>query len=89
MKQKYAVFKKEYKKAKDAEAQNVLLKNFMLSLSPDELIEWLMEGNKIISDYLDTLVDSNENDKIQLASDEIESLEALLKNSNVNISKAA
>jgi hypothetical protein len=89
MKQKYAAFKKAYKKEKNAEAQNLLLKNFMLSLSPDELIEWLMEGNKIMSDYLDALVDSKDLNNLQLASNEIESLEAMLKNSNSTVSKAA
>jgi hypothetical protein len=61
----------------------------MLSLSPDELVDWLMEGNKIMSEYLEALIDSNDNDNIQLASNEIEALESIIKNSNSNISKAA
>jgi hypothetical protein len=89
MKQKYAAFKKAYKKEKNAEVQDLLLKNFMLNLSADELIEWLTEGNKIMSDYLDALVDSKDLNNLQLASNEIESLEAMLKNSNSTVSKAA
>ena len=45
---KYNVFLESYSLASDKEKREILLKEFLFSLSPDELIAWLKDGNKII-----------------------------------------
>jgi hypothetical protein len=85
---KYDAFNKQYRLTKDENARTLLMKDFMLSLSPDELIDWLREGNKDIVNYISTLIQTKEPDNLARAEKCIQEVEVLLKK-DLAVSKAA
>jgi hypothetical protein len=75
---KYAVFFENYKQAQSKDAQMTLLKDFLFSLSPDELMAWLKDSNQIIKDNLSQLIHSGDVESLQYAKDCINEMEAFL-----------
>ena len=57
----------------------MLLKEFLFSLPPDELIAWLKDSNKIIKDNLSQLINSGDPSNMQFAKDCLDEMEAFLK----------
>jgi hypothetical protein len=86
---KYDVFYKEYRLIKDEDARTLFMKDFMLSLSSDELIDWLREGNKDIVNYISTLIQTKEPENLARAEKCIQEVEGLFKKDRVSVSKAA
>lgn len=86
---KYDVFYKEYRLIKDENARTLFMKDFMLSLPPDELIDWLREGNKDIVNYISTLIQTKKPENLALAEKCIDEVEGLFKKDAVAVSKAA
>ena len=80
---KYSIFLEKYSLIKDKEKKEILLKEFLLCLSPDELIAWLKDGNKIIKDNLQQLINSRENSNVQFAKDCLDELESFLQPKSV------
>lgn len=65
------------------------MKDFMLSLPPDELIDWLREGNKDIVTYISTLIQTKEPENLARAEKCIQAVEGIFKKDTVAVSKAA
>ena len=80
---KYNVFLESYSLASDKEKRETLLKEFLFSLSPDELIAWLKDGNKIIRENLSQLINSGESSNVQFAKDCLDELESFLQPKSV------
>lgn len=53
---KYNIFLKKHKEAKTEIEQKALLKDYLFSLSPKELIQWYMETPDIIEKNLTKLI---------------------------------
>lgn len=64
------------------------MKDFMLSLPPDELIDWLREGNKDIMNYISTLIQTKEPENLARTEKCIQEVEGLFKKDTVAVSKA-
>jgi hypothetical protein len=86
---KYDVFYKQYRLIKSEDARTLYMKDFMLSLSSDELIDWLREGNKDIVNYISTLIQTKEPENLARAEKCIQDVEGLFKKDMVSVSKAA
>jgi hypothetical protein len=86
---KYQVFYKNYFSVSDEDMRTLLMKDFMLSLSSDELIDWLREGNKDIVNYISTLIQTKEPENLARAEKCIQEVEGLFKKDMVSVSKAA
>jgi hypothetical protein len=86
---KYQVFYKNYFSVSDEDMRTLLMKDFMLSLSSDELIDWLREGNKDIVNYISTLIQTKEPENLARAEKCIQEVEGLFKKDIVSVSKAA
>jgi hypothetical protein len=86
---KYQVFYKNYFSVSDEDMRTLLMKDFMLSLSSDELIDWLREGNKDIVNYISILIQTKEPENLARAEKCIQDVEGLFKKDIVSVSKAA
>jgi hypothetical protein len=86
---KYQTFYKNYTSVSDEEKRGLIMKDFMLSLPPDELIDWLREGNKDIVNYISTLIQTKEPENLARAEKCIQEVEGLFKKDMVSVSKAA
>ena len=75
----YSIFFEKYTLTSDKEKREKLLKEFLFSLPPDELILWLKDSNKILKDNLSQLINSGESSNIQFAKDCLDEMEAFLK----------
>ena len=86
---KYTAFLKKYKVATSEDAQKELLKQFMFSLSPDELVLFLTESGEFIESGLTELIQSRDNSHIEFAKNYIDELETILKKDTTVLLKAA
>ena len=75
----YSLFLKKYVLTKDKEKRETLLKEFLFSLPPDELIAWLKDSNKILKDNLTQLINSGDSSNIQFAKDCLDEMTAVLQ----------
>jgi hypothetical protein len=75
---KYTSFLKKHKAAKSEEEQKALVKDFMMSLSPDEFTAWLSESNDFIETALLELINSGDKDNIAFSKNYIKDLETIL-----------
>lgn len=80
---KYAVFFENYKQAQNKDAQIALLKDFLFSLTPDELMAWLKDSNQIIKDNLSQLIHSGDAESLQYAKDCINEMEVFLNSKRI------
>lgn len=86
---KYQTFFNDYASVSDEGKQGLMMKDFMLSLSPDELIDWLREGNRDIVNYISALIQTKEPENLAHAEMCIQEVEGLFKKEIVAVSKAA
>ena len=75
----YSIFFEKYTLTNDKEKREVLLKEFLFSLPPEELIAWLKDSNKIIKDNLSQLINSGDGSNIQFAKDCLDEMETFLQ----------
>ena len=75
----YSLFFEKYVLTKDKEKRETLLKEFLFSLPPDELIAWLKDSNKILKDNLTQLINSGDSSNIQFAKDCLDEMTAVLQ----------
>jgi hypothetical protein len=86
---KYQTFYTNYYAVTNEGVRGLMMKDFMLSLSSDELIDWLREGNKDIVNYISTLIQTKEPENLARAEKCIQEVEGLFKKDTVAVSKAA
>ena len=84
----YTAFKKKYKTCQSETEQLALLKDFMFSLSPDELFTWMNEGTEIIYKSLSELLKTGNPEDLKYVKNYIHSLEKIMKKEPL-LSKAA
>ena len=75
----YNIFLEKYGSTNGKEKREILLKEFLFGLSPDELIAWLKDGNKVIKDNLAQLINSGDDSNVQFAKDYLDELESFLQ----------
>lgn len=75
---KYSEFFENYKDAQTKEDKSELLKDFLFSLSPNELLTWFREGNMIIKDNLSQLIQTNDAKNLQFVEDCLDDMESFL-----------
>jgi hypothetical protein len=75
---KYTSFLKKHKAAVSEEEQKDLVKEFLMSLTPDEFMAWLSESNDFIESALLELINSGESDNIAFSKNYIHDLQAIL-----------
>jgi hypothetical protein len=87
---KYSIFLEKHKTLASKEEQMLLLKNFMLSLSPTELKEWLLnDDDENMVDTLRDLVSKHGEEGRKHAKQYISEIKDILKDIPLNVSKAA
>lgn len=75
---KYSEFFENYKEAQTKEDKSELLKDFLFSLSPNELVAWFREGNLVIKDNLSQLIQTNDAKNLQFVEDCLDDMESFL-----------
>jgi hypothetical protein len=65
------------------------MKEFMLSLSPDEFVYWMKEGNREMAEALRELIQTKDPDNIAYAKSYVDDMIAMLKPKSTSVSKAA
>jgi hypothetical protein len=83
----YQTFCKNYTSVSDEEKRGLIMKDFMLSLPPEELVDWLREGNKDIVNYISTLIQTKEPENLARAEKCIQEVEGLFKKDTFAVSK--
>jgi hypothetical protein len=85
--EKYHDFEKKYKAASSEEEKNELLKNYMLTLSPDELHKFLVTD---LVEIWDELLSIGDNDAISILKNSLVETKGIVKKGRkTDIAKAA
>ena len=80
---KYPEFFENYKTAQSKEDKSELLKNFLFSLSPTELVAWFRDGNLVIKDSISQLIQTNDAKNLQFVEDCLDDMESFLVQKSV------
>jgi hypothetical protein len=86
---KYQVFFNDYHAVSDEATRDLMMKEFMLSLSPDEFVYWMKEGNREMAEALRELIQTKDPDNIAYAKSYVDDMIAMLKPKSTSVSKAA
>ena len=76
---KYQVFFNDYHAVSDEETRDLMMKEFIFSLSPDEFVYWMKEGNREMAAALRELIQTNEPNNIAYAKSYVDEVASLLK----------
>lgn len=86
---KYQVFFNDYHSVSDEATRDSMMKDFLFSLSPDEFVYWMKEGNREMAEALRELIKTNDPENIAYAKKHVDEIIAMLKPKNSVVSKAA
>ena len=75
----YTIFFEKYQQTNDKTQREQLMREFMFSLSPDELTTFLSDNNKALRDSLSQLIQSGDASNIQFAQDCIDNMDSFLQ----------
>lgn len=86
---KFQMFYKNYHAVSDEATRDLMMKDFLFSLSPDEFVYWMKEGNREMAEALRELIQTNDPENIAYAKSYVDDMIALLKPKSAVVSKAA
>jgi hypothetical protein len=86
---KFQMFYKNYHAVSDEGTRDSMMKDFLFSLSPDEFVYWMKEGNREMAEALRELIQTKDPDNIAYAKSYVDDMIALLKPKSAVVSKAA